>query len=103
MKTPSSVADYEEGLAEYLSGNRENGLALLDQATKDGVFIPPNDAYLQALYDDPGFAPIMARQEARQVREREKVLAVVCENNPYEAVWRPAEETCEKFFPGSMN
>ncbi|NIL94696.1 MAG: hypothetical protein GTO71_09695 [Woeseiaceae bacterium] len=95
--------DFEEGLAEYLSGNREKGLAQLDQATKDGVFIPPNEVYLQALYDDPGFAPIMARQEARQVREREKVLAVVCDNNPYEAVWQPAEETCDEFFASSVN
>jgi TolB-like protein len=96
-------ADYEEGLAEYLSGNRGKGLALLDEATKDGIFIPPNESYLQALYADPGFAPILARQEARQVRERNKVLSVVCKNNPYEAVWQPSEHTCEEFFADSMN
>jgi TolB-like protein len=95
--------DYEEGLAEYLSGNREKGLALLDKAAQDGVFILPNEAYLQPLYADPGFAPILARQKTRQMRERSKVLAVVCENNPYEVVWQPAEETCEKFFAGSMD
>ena len=90
-------ADYEEGLASYLSGDREKGLALLDKGTEDGVFVPPNEAYLQALYDDPGFAPILARQEARQAREREKVLAVVCNDNPYEAVWQPAEGTCKGY------
>jgi len=89
--------DYEEGLASYLSGDRERGLALLDKGTKGGVYIPPNEAYLQALYDDPGFAPILARQEARQLRERNKVLATVCSDNPYEAVWQPAEGTCERF------
>jgi TolB-like protein len=89
--------DYEEGLAAYLSGDRESGLALLDKGTEDGVFVPQNEAYLQSLYDDPGFAPILARQEARQIREREKVLAVVCTDNPYEAVWKPAEGTCERF------
>jgi hypothetical protein len=91
-------ADYEEGLAAYLSGDRESGLALLDKGTEGGVFIPPNEAYLQALYDDPGFAPILARQQSRQVREREKVLSIVCADNPYAAVWRPAEGTCEQFL-----
>jgi TolB-like protein/Tfp pilus assembly protein PilF len=89
--------DYEEGLASYLSGDREMGLALLDKGTAGGVFIPPNEAYLQALYDDPDFAPILERQEARQVREREKFLAIVCTDNPYEAVWQPVAGTCEQF------
>ena len=47
------------------------------------------------LYDDPGFAPIRASQEARQARERERFLAIVCPDNPYAAVWQPAEGTCE--------
>jgi TolB-like protein/Tfp pilus assembly protein PilF len=90
-------ADFEEGLALFLSGDRERGLALLDKGTDDGVFVRPHEAYFQALYDDPGFAPILARQKARQVRERDKVLAVVCNDNPYEAVWQPAEGTCDEF------
>jgi TolB-like protein/tetratricopeptide (TPR) repeat protein len=96
-------ADYEEGLASYLSGDRERGLVLLDKGMEDGVFMPPNEAYLQAIYDDPGFAPILARQEARQVRERDKILAIVCTANPYEAVWQPAEGTCERFAAASGN
>ncbi len=96
-------ADYDEGIALYLSGDRERGLALLDKATEDGVFIQTNEAYLQAIYDDPGFAPILARQEARQVREREKILLIVCNDNPYEAVWQPAEGTCERFAASTVN
>ncbi len=96
-------ADYEEGLASYLSGDRERGLALLDKGTEGGVFMPPNEAYLQAIYDDPGFAPILARQEARQVRERERILAIVCTDNPYEAVWQPAQGTCERFATSGGN
>ena len=95
--------DFDEGLAAYLSGDRETGLALLAKGTEDGVFILPNEAYLQALYDDPGFAPILARQEARQGRERDKVLAIVCGENPYEAVWQPAEGTCEQFAASTVN
>jgi TolB-like protein/Tfp pilus assembly protein PilF len=96
-------ADFDEGIALYLSGDRERGLALLNKATDDGVFFPPNEAYLQAIYDNPGFAPILARQEARQIREREKVLLVVCNDNPYEAVWQPADGTCDRFASPTVN
>jgi hypothetical protein len=87
--------DYEEGLADFLDGEREKGLALIAKAVEEGFFIPPKEAYLQTLYDDPGFAPIREMQEARQVRERERFLAIVCNDNPYEDVWQPLPETCE--------
>jgi TolB-like protein len=89
--------DYEEGLAAYLAGERERGLALIAKGLEDGYFIPPREAYLQVLYDDPGFAPIRASQEARQRRERDKILDIVCTDNPYAAVWQPEEGTCEQF------
>ena len=87
--------DFEEGLAAYLAGEREKGLALIARAAEDGYFILPGEAYLQVLYDDPGFAPILAAQKARQARERDRFLAIVCTDNPYEDVWQPQLETCE--------
>jgi TolB-like protein/Tfp pilus assembly protein PilF len=95
--------DYEEGLAAYLSAERERGLALIAEGAEDGFFIPQREAYLQTLYDDPGFAPIRASQEARQARERERFLAIVCTDNPYAAVWQPAEGTCEQFAAAGGN
>jgi TolB-like protein len=95
--------DYEEGLATFLGGERERGLALIAKAAEDGFFIMPNQAYLQTLYDDPGFAPILASQQARQQSERNRFLAIVCPDNPYAAVWQPAEETCEQFAAKSGN
>jgi tetratricopeptide (TPR) repeat protein len=89
--------DYEEGIYAYLSGEREKGLALIAKAAEDGFFIPPNEAYLQMLYDDPDFAPIMSGQQDRQSRERNRFLNIVCNDNPYAAVWQPAEGTCERF------
>ncbi|MGB5717982.1 MAG: hypothetical protein WBN81_12910, partial [Gammaproteobacteria bacterium] len=86
-------ADFEEGVAAYLAGERERGLALIAKAADGGFFILPNEAYLQTLYDDPGFAPIIARQEARQARERNRFLSIVCSNNPYADFWQPAEST----------
>ena len=95
--------DYEEGVAAYLAGEGERGLALIAKAVEDGYFILPNEAYLQVLYDDPGFAAIRASQEARQARERNKFLDIVCTDNPYEAVWQPAEGTCERFAAAGEN
>jgi len=96
-------ADYEEGVADYLAGEHERGLALIAKGAEDGFFIMPNEAYLQALYDDPGFAPIRAGQKARQERERDKFLAIVCNDNPYADVWQPARGTCEKFAAAGGN
>ncbi len=95
--------DHEEGLATFLAGEREKGLALIAKAAEDGYFILPNEAYLQTLYDDPDFAPILAGQRARQARERKRFLSIVCTDNPYEAVWQPAEGTCEKFAAEGEN
>jgi len=95
--------DYEEGLATYLSGAHEKGLALIAKAAEKGFFIPQREAYLQVLYNDPGFAPIRAGQEARQARERNRFLDIVCTDNPYAAVWQPAEGTCELFAATSGN
>jgi len=89
--------DYEDGLASFLEGDDQRGLALIARAVEDGYFITPREAYLQSLYEHPDFAAIRAMQEARQARERGKFLAIVCSDNPYAAVWQPAEGTCERF------
>jgi TolB-like protein/tetratricopeptide (TPR) repeat protein len=96
-------ADYEEGMALYFSGSRAAGLKLLDRATAQGVVVPPNSAYLQALYDDPGFAHILERQEGRQDRERKAVLDMVCTDNPYKAIWQPSEGSCGGVIGASGN
>ena len=87
--------EYEEGIADYLAGEFERGIALIAKASENGFFIPLHESYLQSLYDDPGFAPILAGQKARQANERERFLSIVCSDNPYEEVWQPAEGTCE--------
>ncbi len=95
--------DFEEGFAAYLSGERERGLELISRGVEDGFFIPPKEAYLQMLYDDPGFAPIRASQEAQQARERDRFLNIVCNDNPYAEFWQPAEGTCERYAGAANN
>ena len=96
-------ADFDEGLADFLAGEREKGLALIAKAEEKGYFILPKVAYLQTLYGDPGFAPIMSGQKVRQARERNRFLSIVCTNNPYADVWQPAEGTCEQFVAEGEN
>jgi TolB-like protein/Flp pilus assembly protein TadD len=91
-------ADYQEGLAAFLGGQRQLGLELIAQAVERGFYILPNEAYLQELYEDPDFQPILRAQEERQTRERERFLAIVCGENPWADVWQPREETCKQFF-----
>jgi Tfp pilus assembly protein PilF len=90
--------DYFEGLCRYFGGERDAGLALMSRAAEDGYWIRPPAPFQQPMYQDPGFAAILERQKARQAREREKVLSVVCANNPYAEVWQPTETTCEEYF-----
>ncbi len=101
--TDGGYTDYKEGLVSYLAGERTRGLALIAKAVEQGDINPPKRAYLQTLYDDPGYAPILARQEARQARERSKFLAAVCTDNPYAAFWQPADGTCEQFAAAGRN
>ena len=68
-----------------------------------GWVISRNMAYLQSLYDDPGFKPILAALEARLAGERNRFLNVVCKDNPYQSFWRPEEGTCEKFLAETGN
>jgi len=85
------------------AGEREKGFALIDQSVEDGFFIPQKEAYLQELYDEPAFAPIKAKQEARMARERERFLSIVCTDNPYAVVWQPSPGTCERIAAAGRN
>jgi len=87
--------DYHDGIVAWLAGDRDKGLALIARAAADGLWIPPMSAFQEDRFQDPGFAPILAVQEARQRRERSKLLDVVCNDNPYASVWQPLPETCE--------
>lgn len=80
----------------YLGGRKAEGLRLIRKAIEDGYFIRGRDQgyYLGDLFEDPGFGDILEIHQATLARERARLLAVVCYDNPYESLWRPSEETC---------
>jgi len=86
--------DFSEGAIRYLSGDKQEGLKLIETAAKDGYFIRLNAPYLKPLISDPDFEPILAIQLATEKRERDKLLNIVCRDNPYKAVWQPSAKTC---------
>lgn len=90
-------ANYEAGIAAFLTGERERGLALIAEEVENGRYLQLEHAYLQTLYNDPGFVPIRNTQETRVGIEREKFLKIVCNDNPYAAVWQPSDNTCDRF------
>ena len=89
--------DYQEGVAAYLSGERDEGLELIAKAAKDGYWIQPPFGFQIEMYREPEFELILQKQAIRQAAERTKVLDVVCTDNPYATVWDPLPETCENF------
>lgn len=89
---------YVLGLATFLEGDRDRGIELIGEAMDFGYVIPLKMAYLQSLYNDPGFKPMLAAQEARLTSERNQVLNIVCNDNPYQSFWQPEEGTCEQFL-----
>ena len=90
--------DYQEGIAAYMDGDRYTGIALIAKASEEGFWISESgSAFREKMYQEPEFQLILQRQRIRQARERDKVLSVVCNDNPYANVWQPTDETCEKY------
>jgi adenylate cyclase len=85
------------GVAKFLEGDQEEGLAIVKREVENGSYFNPNVGFMQEFYEHPDFAPIQAIQEARQKRERAKLLTIVCNDNPYEEVWQPQPGTCEAY------
>jgi hypothetical protein len=62
--------------------------------------MPENLHYLQDLQNHPGYARIRDLREQWLRGEQQAFLNVVCEANPYAAVWQPQPGTCEGFQRG---
>jgi len=84
----------DRGLTRWLAGDRDAAQELMAQAVESGALLIFDLAFLQELYDDPGFAPIRTRYSERQAGERDDFLSSVCTDNPWAAVWTPVEGTC---------
>jgi TolB-like protein/Tfp pilus assembly protein PilF len=78
--------DYDKAFA-YLESSVDKGLR--DKA----VF---KDFDFDNIRDDPRFIAIQTKFDAILAEEHEKVLQLICFNNPVPDIWRPMPETCER-------
>ena len=95
--------DYQEGVAHYLSGERERGLALIVKAANDGYWLTPPAKFQDAMYGEPEIVEVLEMQGRLAERERKKLLNIVCNDNPYASVWGPMPETCEAHIAASQD
>jgi TolB-like protein/Tfp pilus assembly protein PilF len=89
------VVDYVSALSAWFQGDEEGALYALEKSIRVPFFMPANLHYLQDLQNHPGFAPIREMREAWLSSEQQALLNVVCQGNPYAAVWQPQPKTCE--------
>jgi tetratricopeptide (TPR) repeat protein len=88
------TANLYEGYFAYLGGERARGLELIAEEVENGRFLRLTQARYRFVHDDPGFTRILNMQQERSDLERQKFLNVVCNDNPYSAVWQPSTGTC---------
>jgi len=85
-----------EGYAHYLIGEKDRGLTALAKTVRLGFYVPIFQAYLKELRSDPGFAHLLAEQQAKQLMQRGRFLTVMCGlDNPVPDFWRPSKSACE--------
>jgi len=78
--------DPESAIEALRTGIRDRGLRF------DGYFDEP---ILETLRSEPGFIEVRKELDAIIAVEHEKVLQLICFNNPVPNEWRPLPETCE--------
>ena len=83
-------------LAAY-DGDTNTAVDSLRAAVDGGLRSPSmfNDAVFDSIRDDQRFIDIESKVLQALVTEREKVLQLICFNNPAPGAWQPLPETCE--------
>jgi TolB-like protein/Flp pilus assembly protein TadD len=84
------------GLA-VLQGDRSAALAFLETAVEKGLALGGDvleAPIFEPLRDEPALVVMNATVKSRIERQREKVLDLICNNNPVPDYWRPLPETC---------
>ena len=92
--------DFESALSAWFQGDAESALYALEQSYRVPFFPPDKLHYLQDLQNHPGYARVRELRQEWLRGEQQAFLNVVCQGNPYAAVWLPQPETCEGFQPG---
>ena len=77
--------------------NPDRAIAALKSAVQRGYRNPQSfdDLMFEDLRDDPRFVALRQELQAILDAEHDKVLQLICFNNPVPGDWQPLPETCE--------
>jgi TolB-like protein len=92
----SPVLSCTEAMIAAFEGDRERALSELETAIQRGLRWPMffDDPVFEALRDDVRFIRLRRTVEALVAEEHEKVLQLICFNNPAPENWQPMPATC---------
>jgi TolB-like protein/Tfp pilus assembly protein PilF len=90
-----------EALLAAFDDDIEAAVAALESAVQLGVWNDDvmNDRIFEDMWDEPRFVRIRERIGEHVVAEHNKVLQLICFNNPVPDFWRPMPETCDGVGP----
>jgi TolB-like protein len=93
----TQLSNLAEALLAAFEHEREHAITALELAIQHGLrsHVLFSDPMFEELRDDPGYARVRQEFEAALAAEREKVLQLICFNNPVPDDWQPMPETCE--------
>jgi len=91
------MLDLVESMIAALEHHPDKAVAALRSAMQRGLrdqsyFVDP---IFQEIWDDPRFIELQQEMEAILAVEHDKILQMICFNNPVPDDWQPLPETCE--------
>jgi TolB-like protein len=89
--------DLAEALLAAFEHDRDSTLKALKSAIQSGLrtHVLFSDPMFEDLRDDPGYVALRQELEEILAKEREKILQLICFNNPAPEDWQPMPETCD--------
>lgn len=91
------VLDWAEAMIAAFDNDPERSIALLRSAVQRGLRVRAGvitDPIFDDLREEPGFVAIKQDLDALIADEHDKVLQLICFNNPVPNDWQPLPETC---------
>jgi len=89
FRTEAMIAAFEKDLDRVVTAGR----SAIRSGLRYRQFL--DDAIFEVFWKEPRFAALRQELDAVLVAEREKVLQLICFNNPVPDNWQPMAETCE--------